>query len=99
MAYECEKYEPRHWRRFDTLPGLTGLWQVSGKNRTTFEEMIALDVRYAERKSILLDLKIMAWTVPAVVLQTWETKKRLKAEARLDLARAPGPPRSLDREY
>ena len=99
LAYECEKYEPRHWRRFDTLPGLTGLWQVSGKNRTTFEEMIALDVRYAERKSILLDLKIMAWTVPAVVLQTWETKKRLKAEARLDLARAPGPPRSLDREY
>ena len=36
MAYECTKYRRHHWRRFDTLPGLTGLWQVSGKNRTTF---------------------------------------------------------------
>jgi exopolysaccharide production protein ExoY len=78
LAYECEKYESRHCRRFDTLPGLTGLWQVSGKNRTTFEEMIALDLRYAERKSILLDLKIIAWTVPAIVLQSRETKRETK---------------------
>jgi exopolysaccharide production protein ExoY len=78
LAYECEKYESRHCRRFDTLPGLTGLWQVSGKNRTTFEEMIALDLRYAERKSVLLDLKIIAWTVPAIVLQSWETKGETK---------------------
>ena len=77
MAYECEKYEPWHRRRFDTLPGLTGLWQVSGKNRTTFAEMMALDLRYAERKSILLDLRIMAWTVPAIVLQAWETKRKI----------------------
>jgi len=81
MAYECEKYEPWCWRRFDTLPGLTGLWQVSGKNRTTFDEMMALDLRYAERKSILLDLKIMAWTVPAIVLQAWETKRKIGGES------------------
>jgi lipopolysaccharide/colanic/teichoic acid biosynthesis glycosyltransferase len=88
---EYEKYEPRHWRRFDALPGLTGLWQVSGKNSTTFEEMIALDVRYGERQSVLLDLLIMARTVPAILLQTWETKRRLKTEARLELAQGTRP--------
>lgn len=82
IAYECEQYEPRHWRRFDTLPGLTGLWQVSGKNRTTFEEMIALDVHYAEHKSVSLDLKIMAWTIPAILVQVWETKLRRKPDSR-----------------
>jgi len=85
---EHEKYEPRHLRRFDALPGLTGLWQVNGKNRTTFDEMIALDIRYGERQSILLDLRIMARTIPAIIGQTWETKRKLRAEARLELARA-----------
>ncbi len=42
LPYEYEHYQPRHRRRFGTLPGLTGLWQVNGKNRTTFEEMIDL---------------------------------------------------------
>lgn len=98
MAYECEKYEPRYWRRFDTLPGLTGLWQVSGKNRTTFEEMIALELRYVERKSILLDLKIMAWTIPAIVLQTWETKKQIRSGgATVSGAGRPASSRSLGR--
>lgn len=78
IAYECEQYEPRHWRRFDTLPGLTGLWQVSGKNRTTFEEMIALDVHYVDHKSVFLDLKIMAWTPAAILVQVWETKLKRK---------------------
>ena len=100
MAYECEKYEPCYWGRFDTLPGLTGLWQVSGKNRTTFDEMMALDLRYAKLKSILLDLKIMAWTLPAIALQVWETKivGRLKAKARLDLAQDARPLWSLSHE-
>jgi len=93
MAYECEKYETWCWRRFDTLPGLTGLWQVSGKNRTTFDEMMALDLRYAKFKSILLDLKIMAWTVPAIVLQAWETNivGRLMAERDWIWRRMPAP--------
>lgn len=55
-------------RRLATPPGLTGLWQVSGKNRTTFAEMVRLDVAYAERRSWWLDLKIIALT-PAVLLR------------------------------
>ena len=48
--------------RSDAVPGLTGLWQVSGKNRTTFQEMIRLDVHYARHVSLLLDLKIIVLT-------------------------------------
>ena len=47
IPYEYELYEPWQRRRFDAVPGLTGLWQVSGKNRTTFKEMVALDIRYS----------------------------------------------------
>jgi lipopolysaccharide/colanic/teichoic acid biosynthesis glycosyltransferase len=49
------------------LPGLTGLWQVSGKNRLTFNEMIDCDIRYARTQSLWLDLKIMFKTIPAVM--------------------------------
>jgi len=69
ISYECDKYLPWQRERFNTLPGLTGLWQVSGKNRTTFVEMIRLDIRYARTKSLWLDLKIMLWTVPALISQ------------------------------
>ena len=48
VPYEYDLYGPER-RRFEATPGLTGLWQVSGKNRTTFNEMIDLDIEYAER--------------------------------------------------
>ncbi len=66
IPYECEAYEPWHWRRFDAVPGLTGLWQVSGKNRTTFDEMVHLDIEYAQRTSLWLDLVIILRTIPAL---------------------------------
>jgi lipopolysaccharide/colanic/teichoic acid biosynthesis glycosyltransferase len=66
IRYECEAYEPWHWRRFDTVPGLTGLWQVSGKNRTTFDQMVRLDIEYSQRLSLWLDLQILFKTVPAL---------------------------------
>jgi lipopolysaccharide/colanic/teichoic acid biosynthesis glycosyltransferase len=66
IPYECEAYEPWHWQRFDAVPGLTGLWQVSGKNRTTFDEMVHLDIEYSRRQSLWLDLAIMFKTVPAL---------------------------------
>ena len=69
LPYEYEHYTPLQRQRFDCLPGLTGLWQVSGKNRTTFEEMIALDVDYTRRHSVALDLKIVALTIPALCVQ------------------------------
>lgn len=67
IPYEVEMYAPEHLRRLDTLPGITGLWQVSGRTTTTFEEMIRLDVEYIEKQSIWLDLKILFLTVPAVI--------------------------------
>jgi exopolysaccharide production protein ExoY len=74
LPYEYESYLPSQKRRFNSLPGLTGLWQVSGKNKTTFSEMIALDIEYAEKKSLWLDLKIMAMTFPALLGQVKEAR-------------------------
>jgi hypothetical protein len=76
VPYEFEHYLPSQKRRFDTLPGLTGLWQVSGKNKTTFAEMIALDIHYTENKSPWLDLKIMFRTLPALVTQVREARAK-----------------------
>ena|SRR5215813_11097548 len=72
LPYEYERYSARHRRRCETLPGLTGLWQVSGKNHTTFEEMMDLDIRYVDRKSLLLDIKILIKTLPAIIVQVSE---------------------------
>jgi lipopolysaccharide/colanic/teichoic acid biosynthesis glycosyltransferase len=55
-----------HRRRFDVLPGITGLWQVCGKNQTTFAEMMCLDVAYVRRRSLWLDLRIIFLTIPAL---------------------------------
>lgn len=64
----ADRYERWYQRRFDVLPGITGLWQVRGKNRTTFRQMMCLDVAYVRRRSLLLDVAILIWTIPAVVL-------------------------------
>ena len=74
LPTEAELYQPWQRERFDTLPGLTGLWQVSGKNRTTFEEMVHLDIRYARTKSFWLDVRIVALTVPALLGQLHDTR-------------------------
>ncbi len=68
LAYEFETFLRWHKRRFDTLPGLTGLWQVSGKNKTTFGEMMRLDIAYERHRSFLFDLWIIAKT-PLVVAE------------------------------
>ena len=74
VAYEYEMFQPRHRRRCQTLPGLTGLWQVNGKNKTSFERMMDLDLTYVEKQSLFLDLKIIVFTVPAILIQVWDTK-------------------------
>jgi len=74
VPYEAEMYEPWHRRRFNAVPGLTGLWQVSGKNRTTFNQMVQLDIEYSERTSLWLDLKIILKTLPALWTQCQETR-------------------------
>jgi lipopolysaccharide/colanic/teichoic acid biosynthesis glycosyltransferase len=66
IPYEVEHYPPHWFDRFAVKPGMTGLWQVSGRSELTLEEMIALDVEYARTRSVWLNLKILVRTVPAV---------------------------------
>ena len=86
IPYEYERYRPWQRRRFDAVPGLTGLWQVSGKNRTTFNEMIRLDIEYSERMSFWLDLKIILRTLPAL----WQQCQDSRALKRGQAAPSPG---------
>ena len=74
--YEYDHYTTEQKKRFETLPGLTGLWQVSGKNRTTFSQMIEMDIRYAETKTLWMDIKIMAKTIPALINQVKDSKQK-----------------------
>ncbi len=67
IPYEVEHY-PQHWfARFAVKPGVTGLWQVSGRSELTLEQMVALDVEYSRRRSVWLNLWILARTIPAVL--------------------------------
>ena len=81
IPYEFEAYQPWQRRRFDAVPGLTGLWQVSGKNRTTFNEMIRLDIAYSERMSLWLDLQIILRTLPALWQQCLDTRALKRQQA------------------
>ena len=74
IPYESEGYQPWQRERFETLPGLTGLWQVNGKNRTTFKEMMQYDITYARNKSLWMDIGIIARTIPALLTQVRETR-------------------------
>ena len=67
IPYEVEEYLIWHKSRFDGLPGMTGLWQVSGKNRLSFKEMIRLDIQYERQMSLLTDLKILVMTPFAIL--------------------------------
>ena len=67
IPYEVESYPAWYSKRFAVKPGLTGLWQVSGRNQRTYEEMVSLDIDYAENRSFLGDLAILARTPRAVL--------------------------------
>lgn len=66
LDYELQHYARHHFERFAVRPGLTGLWQVSGRNRLGFIEMLELDVEYARRRSTWLDLRILLRTPAAI---------------------------------
>jgi exopolysaccharide production protein ExoY len=74
LPHEFEKYELWQQQRVNVLPGLTGYWQVNGKNQTTFSEMIAMDLLYARNMSLGLDLAIIFKTIPALLRQTLESR-------------------------
>ena len=90
IPYEYNQYSARQRDRFATVPGLTGLWQVSGKKRTTLDEMIRLDIEYAHRRSLWLDLGIILGTLPAIVLQVWD-QRRVRKNVRVAATFSPGP--------
>jgi exopolysaccharide biosynthesis polyprenyl glycosylphosphotransferase len=67
LPYEYNRYNAWHRRRNDVKPGITGLWQVTGRSRTTFDEMVRLDLKYAREWSVWTDLKILLQTPRAVL--------------------------------
>jgi lipopolysaccharide/colanic/teichoic acid biosynthesis glycosyltransferase len=67
IQYEVDRYPAEAFRRFAVKPGVTGLWQVRGRSLLTFKQMIALDSEYVERRSLSLNLKILALTLPTVL--------------------------------
>jgi len=67
LPSETALYTDSHWRRMEVIPGMTGLWQVSGRSRLTFEEMVRLDLFYIENWSVSFDIGLLLRTIPAVL--------------------------------
>lgn len=68
IPYEIENYQPWHMRRLQEVrPGITGLWQVDGRSKTSFDEMVRLDLRYIRNWTLWLDIKILFKTVVVVI--------------------------------
>jgi exopolysaccharide biosynthesis polyprenyl glycosylphosphotransferase len=67
LPLEVEQYTDLHWRRLEVVPGITGLWQVSGRSELSFDQWVNLDIYYIENWSLLLDLKILLKTIPVVI--------------------------------
>ena len=67
IPYEAEEYGPRDLIRLSGKPGLTGTWQVYGRSRVMFIEMVEMDIEYLRQQSILQDLKLVALTVPVML--------------------------------
>jgi lipopolysaccharide/colanic/teichoic acid biosynthesis glycosyltransferase len=80
LPYEAKEYDQWHGERFDTAPGLTGLWQVSGKNRTTFKDMMRFDIRYSRRMSIWMEIRILFKTLPAIAQQIRDHRAKKRVE-------------------
>jgi lipopolysaccharide/colanic/teichoic acid biosynthesis glycosyltransferase len=75
IPYEVSEYIKWHNGRFDAIPGMTGLWQVSGKDKLTFQEMVRLDISYSRNLSFLGDLKILLLTPPAILSDLIESTR------------------------
>ncbi len=69
IPYEVDMYRAWHIQRLETLPGLTGLWQVKGRDRVGFDEMVKLDIEYVQTQSLWQDIQIIFATIPAVLLR------------------------------
>ncbi len=67
LVYEAELYQEWHKRRFEVPPGITGLWQVKGRNQVSFDEMVRMDLEYIQNQSLWLDIKLLLQTPRAVI--------------------------------
>jgi exopolysaccharide biosynthesis polyprenyl glycosylphosphotransferase len=67
LPYEVAEYQDWHTGRLAAAPGITGWWQVRGRSRVPFDEMVRMDLDYIARQSLWLDLKILLLTIPAVL--------------------------------
>jgi lipopolysaccharide/colanic/teichoic acid biosynthesis glycosyltransferase len=65
---EVEQYQGWHKKRLTVSPGITGLWQVSGRSNLTFDEMVLLDIYYVENWNLVMDLGILLRSIPAILL-------------------------------
>ncbi|MCK4516742.1 MAG: sugar transferase, partial [Spirochaetaceae bacterium] len=86
IPYEADEYHQWHARRFSILPGLTGLWQVSGKNKLTFRQMIRLDIAYENKMSLWFDLWIILRTFPTIMKLGLEGARRRMSLGKHQLA-------------
>lgn len=75
IPYEVKEYCSWHRGRFNAIPGMTGLWQVSGKNKLSFREMVRLDIRYSMDRSLFMDIKILFKTPMAILVQLKDSLK------------------------
>jgi lipopolysaccharide/colanic/teichoic acid biosynthesis glycosyltransferase len=80
--HEFGRYQGWQQDRVNAPPGLTGYWQVNGKNKTTFTEMINMDIYYSKNMSLWLDLAIMVKTFPAILVQVIETRLAPRVQSR-----------------
>lgn len=93
IPYETENYKPWYFYRFECLPGLTGLWQVSGKNRLASDQMMRLDIRYARTQRLWRDVWILLRTPGACgreIVAAWRRWRQRRATRRALLNPAPG---------
>ncbi|NUN94698.1 MAG: sugar transferase [Candidatus Omnitrophica bacterium] len=67
VPYEVAMYREHHLPRMSAKPGITGVWQVSGRNAVSFDDMVLMDITYMENWSILTDIKIILQTIPVVL--------------------------------
>ncbi len=75
IPYEADTFKLWHRKRFDVVPGITGLWQVNGKNGTSFTEMMRYDISYASKRNFYLDTAILFKTIPAIIEQVTKNRK------------------------
>jgi lipopolysaccharide/colanic/teichoic acid biosynthesis glycosyltransferase len=87
--HEFARYTVQQRKRVNALPGLTGYWQVNGKNKTTFPKMIAMDICYIRNMSPWLDLSIISRTIPVLVAQVIERRQGRRSPRRVSVTAAP----------